>query len=333
MPKKSSQTLLHLVNDVLDFSKIQSSELPLRPVPTDLRQVFDQVQAVLGAQIRSDAVGLTVMPPPGGMPTVEVDALRLQQILTNLGTNALKFTREGSVSVRVEQLEIPQGEQDPVRLRFEVRDTGPGIPASEQHLLFQPYVQLSTAAAQRGTGLGLLTCAALVRRMGSTLEVDSEPGVGSRFWFDLNLPRAGCVVEAPSEAVGAAYTTEGVRGKVLVVDDNPLNLLVTRKMLQQEGYEVIQSVGVRDALRLLTEEGQSAPDLVLMDLQMPDIDGIQGAMLLREQMGSSAPPVVAISGAVTEALQQAARDAGMVGFIPKPFERAGLLKAVRLALS
>lgn len=331
----ANRSLLMLVNQVLDYSKIEADRMEIRPHPMDLADLLEQVRAVLAAQTRESGVELECE-WPATLPRIVADAQRLSQILINLGGNALKFTHRGHVKVLIRELQdlpVPTGQ---CRLRFEVTDTGPGIAPDQLEQLFKPFVQLQTGwdRPHQGTGLGLSTSAQLVRHMASELKVESEPDVQTRFWFDLTVPLAppqtlGVGAESAERAeLLVAGRTFGPIRCVLVVDDNPLNLLVTRKILEQEGRRVLQAQSALQALDMVSDGEGPRPDLVLMDLQMPEVDGIEATRRLRDQLGAEMPPVLAVSGAVTDEARQAALRVGMVGFMPKPFNRETLVSTL-----
>ena len=355
----ANRALLSLVNQVLDFSKIEADRMELHPRPMRMQELMETVQAVLSAQTRNPAVALVFDPLPP-LPAVQADAQRLAQVLTNLGGNALKFTERGEVRLSVTELDSQMhGVPDHMlRLRLQVSDTGVGISPDQIPRLFQPFVQLQQGwdRPHQGTGLGLSTSAELVRQMGSELKVDSVPGQRTNFWFELVLPRATMEAVAPLAAVapmasgsfGAsevpasaapgpapvpATEAQGLAAvrpirHVMVVDDNPLNLMVTRKILEQEGRTVVEARSAEEALVTVGDAGAVRPDLVLMDLQMPQVDGIEATRRLRALWGRNPPPVLAVTGAVTEEAQAAALEAGMAGFLAKPFDRRTLMARI-----
>ena len=338
--EQANRSLLTLVNQVLDYSKIESSRMEIRPHPMRLHSLMERVQGVLSAQPRTAGVALQFDHLPAEPLWVMADEQRLSQVLINLGGNALKFTQQGQVRVGVAALQPAKDERGHWRLRFEVQDTGPGIPAHELGRLFKPFVQLNAGLDRphAGTGLGLSTSAELVRQMGGELQVSSEPGRLTRFWFDLAVAAAHeQPVEKPIEKPAEKPVQPGEvpppvpaapRRVVWVVDDNPLNLLVTRKILEQEGYEIAQAESATVALAMLQQTGVRLPDLILMDLHMPELDGVEAMRRMRQVLGERLPPVMAVTGAVTEDARQAAREAGMAGFLPKPFDRKSLLAAI-----
>lgn len=328
--ERANRALLGLVNQVLDYSKIEASLMELQPHPMRLDDLIDQVEAILKAQTRATAVGLVIERPSEPLPPLMADEQRLAQVLINLGGNALKFTTQGQVVLRVSTLQPSRDEQGRWRLRFEVADTGPGIPADQLERLFQPFVQLRSGLNRphAGTGLGLSTSRELVRQMGSQLELHSVPQRLTRFWFDVALPPSAAPTpeRRPPDPALSALGPRLPGCCVMVVDDNPLNLLVTRKILEQEGARVVQAGGFEDA-QIQLQQGPS-PDVILMDLHMPQVDGLEAMRRLSSLWGTALPPVLAVSGAVTEDLQREVRAAGMVGFVPKPFERQTLLRAI-----
>lgn len=332
--EQANRSLLTLVNQVLDYSKIEALQMEITPHPMRLESLMQRVQAVLSAQPRPAEVVLQFDELPAGLPVLMADEQRVSQVLINLGGNALKFTQQGTVRISVQTLSPQRDARGHWRLRLEVQDTGPGIPANEIGRLFKPFVQLKTGLDRphAGTGLGLSTSAELVRQMGGELRVSSEPGRLTRFWFDLTLAPAPAPEQSPEPASAvsqaASLPVAARRRVVLVVDDNPLNLLVTRKILEQEGYEIRQAASATVALAMVQQPDAELPDLILMDLHMPELDGVEAMRRMRQALGKRLPPVMAVTGAVTEDARLAAREAGMVGFLPKPFDRKSLLAAV-----
>ena len=248
------------------------------------------------------------------------DRLRLEQILLNLAGNAVKFTEQGRVDVEVRML---AENEESMTLRFDVRDTGIGIAEEALGRLFQPFTQADTSICRRfgGTGLGLVISRRLVNAMGGELQVSSEPGRGSLFWFELSFPRLRATVmdrEASPAAEKVLTATQRLAGfKVLAVDDSPINRMVVERALKAEGAHVTLAVNGQEALdRLGAQPAQF--DVVLMDIQMPVMDGLTATRAIRTELGLTSLPVIALSAGVLAEEQQQALDAGVNDFLAKP---------------
>jgi len=318
----AAEGLAGIVSDVLDLSKIEAGEMQLEHVPFDLREVVDgafQTFATLGRD-RGLAMRCRI---DDAVPTrVQGDPVRVRQILANYLSNATKFTARGCVTV--ELLAIGRD-----RVRLVVTDTGPGIAPEHQAGLFRPFAQADTSTTRQfgGTGLGLSICRDLAQRMGGEVGVDSSPGEGSRFWAELSLPAAAPV--APSPGHDAAPAEQPLLGlRVLVAEDNPVNMLIVGTMLRQLGAEVTEAVDGVEAVAMATT-AQPAPDVVLMDLHMPRMDGLEATRQLRADARTRTLPVVALSAAVLEHEREQARVAGMQDFIAKPMTELDLVRALR----
>ena len=256
--------------------------------------------------------------------SVRGDPLRVRQILSNFITNALKFTEHGSVEVRATMTHDGA-------LRISVTDTGVGIGAETQARLFTPFMQADTSTTRRygGTGLGLSICRELVLLMGGRLGVESRLGEGSCFWAELPLPETERGEPAPDTDWGRAEPFDGVR--VLVVEDNPVNMMIVVAMLEQWGIEVVQAVDGRSALievERSVSEGRPLA-LVLMDVQMPEMSGHETARLLRERHDAQALPIVALTAAALVSERDEALASGMNDFMTKPID-VKLLRATLL---
>src|SRR5262249_47395743 len=288
--------LLTLLNDVLDFSKIEAGKLDLESIDFRLRDTVADALRVLA--LRAHAKGLELTYHVGAdVPDVLVgDPGRLRQVLVNLVGNAVNFTERGEVSIEVDAAALgvpranaPDAAEDAIDLHFAVRDTGIGIPADKLERVFEPFVQAdgSTTRTHGGTGLGLTISARLVERMGGKLHVASTPGVGSTFSFALVLPKAKVpapvappqLVEKPATvAVNGveAPTLPGQRISLLLVEDNPVNQEVMTLLLEKAGYHVRLAANGEEAL---VEFEKEPPRLILMDLQMPAMDGVRATRL------------------------------------------------------
>src|SRR5690606_17874596 len=249
------------------------------------------------------------------------DGLRIEQVLLNLVGNAIKFTERGEVAVRVRADEITDAA---LRLRVEVRDTGIGIAADALARLFTPFTQADAGIGRRfgGTGLGLSICKRLVELMGGTIGADSQPGLGSCFWFELPLARVAGAEAAAAPASAPVAVPAGPRlggAHVLVVDDSAMNRDLVERALALEGATATLAADGQQALEVL-KGGAQAFDAVLMDVQMPVLDGLSATRRIRSELGLAALPVIAFTAGVRDEQQAAARAAGADDVLPKPMD-------------
>ena len=325
----AGRSLLGLINDILDFSRIESGHLQLDPQPFDLAALLTHLGALLGPTAHAKGLELRLEPCPDIRGALLGDALRLEQILTNLIGNAVKFTEQGMIEVRCDCLER---RETAVRLRFSVRDSGIGMSESTQAGLFQPFIQADAGISRRfgGTGLGLSICKRLVELMGGAIGVESREGVGSTFWFELSFEHTSEPVAAWMQPTEAGNTHHGrLAGlRLLVVDDVQLNLKVVERMLALEGASAATAGNGRQALERL-RTAPDAFDAVLMDVQMPVMDGLSATRAIRDELGLSALPVIALTAGVMSQEQQRTRQAGCNDFLPKPVELEQLVEVLR----
>ena len=304
----SGRVLLTVINDILDFSRIESGLVELERIPFDLERLCGELLQLLAPQAAGSRLDLRLeydpLLPAGWLG----DPVRLRQVLLNLLSNAVKFTERGSVVMRLS----PRPEGGVV---VEVEDTGIGIPEEAMERLFDQFTQADASTTRRygGTGLGLAICKHLVELMGGRVSVRSRVGEGSCFRIELPLEEA----ERP---VGEERMPEPVvrlRGKVMVVDDNPVNRRLAEAMLEHLGVDVVVAEGGREALALL--EGETV-DLILMDCCMPHLDGVETTRLLQQRFeAEGTPPVVALTANVNGEQRRACQAVGMVGVLAKPF--------------
>ena len=319
-----SNMLGQIINDVLDFSKMEAGKLDLSPVPTDPATILDSVAALVRPQIEARGLYLRIVAEPD-IGWIDVDPVRLRQCLFNTIGNAAKFTKEGGVEVRM----TVHGEGGERRLRCEIQDTGIGIPDQAKSSLFGRFNQADSGTARKfgGTGLGLAISRSLARMMGGDMDFDSVEGQGSTFWFEIAAPPAQAEATASaSEADDAPLT--GLH--ILVVDDNRVNRLVAIKSLEALGATGEAVEGGQEALDAV----QTTPfDLILMDVNMPGMDGMEATRRLRALSGDVAQlPVIAMTADVMTHHQKNYQAAGMDGFVPKPFAPSQLLnEIIRLA--
>jgi signal transduction histidine kinase/CheY-like chemotaxis protein len=310
----SAESLLVIINDILDFSKIEAGELTLDEQPVNLRGLLDDAVNLVALTADAKGLRLTVDMAPNCPLTVVADETRLRQILVNLLGNAVKFTDRGGVSVRVTF-------HDP-RLRIAVRDTGIGIPADQLDRLFQAFSQVDPGPRGRaGTGLGLVISRRLAEAMGGDIEVTSTPGAGSTFTVEAVVEAADSV-PLPSRTPSRRSPSSQPSLHVLLAEDNPINQRVAELMLTRRGHVVDIVDNGADAVRAVHE---AAYDLVLMDVQMPVLDGLAATSQIRATPPATGTPrIVALTANATVDDQAAGRRAGMDDFLAKPIQEADL---------
>ena len=323
----ASKSLLAIINDILDLSKIEASELSIEHAPVDLTKLLGELRGLMSMQAEAKGIGF-VVELDDGLPTVEGDAVRVNQVLTNLATNAIKFTNNGNVTLRVSTVAAAA---NAVRLRFAVEDSGIGISAEALPRLFSPFVQADQSTTRRfgGTGLGLSIVKQLVTLMGGEIGVTSTPGVGSVFWFELDFTlsaRQASALHGPRESVQRGPRLQGVR--VLVADDSDINLEVARRILEWEGAIVtLASDGQQAVDKLL--EAPGGYDVVLLDVQMPVLDGHDATRRIRQGLGLVDLPIIALTAGTLTSEAALAKEAGMSDFVGKPFEPSALVRCIR----
>ena len=324
--RQSGRSLLAILNDILDFSKIEAGQLRIDPQPFMLGPPLAQMGSLLGVTARAKGLDLRIDTPPDISGALVGDSLRIEHVLGNLIGNAIKFTQRGEVQVRVLPVSITEAA---ACLRFEVKDTGIGIDPDKLTTLFQPFAQADASITRRygGTGLGLSISKRLVELMGGEIGVDSTPGVGSTFWFTLPFERSRQQRPEPVTLTLPTHPREprltGLR--VLVVDDTQTNRMIVRRMLAKEGANVTEAVDGQQALDHLRAAGGERPDAVLMDLQMPVMDGTTATRAIREELGLWELPVIAFTAGVLPEQRQAALNVGCNDFLAKPVDKDELV--------
>jgi signal transduction histidine kinase/CheY-like chemotaxis protein len=312
----SAESLLVIINDILDFSKIEAGELTLDEQPVNLRGLLDDAVNLVALTADAKGLRLTVEMAPNCPVTVVADETRMRQILVNLLGNAVKFTDRGGVSVRVSVLSSDSGR---VRLSIAVRDTGIGIAREQLDRLFVAFSQVE-AVTRGGTGLGLVISRRLAEAMGGTITVASTPGEGSTFTVSASVgvaPETALPRTAPRRPASDLPALH-----VLLAEDNPINQRVAELMLTRRGHVVDIVDNGADAVRAV---GEIAYDLVLMDVQMPVMDGLAATERIRSEPPAGGPPrIVALTANATVDDQAAGRRAGMDDFLAKPIQEADL---------
>ncbi|NDP58628.1 MAG: response regulator [Oxalobacteraceae bacterium] len=326
----SGRTLLGTINDILDVSRIESGHLLIEQAPFRLSDVTDKLAASMRIAAGDKPLALIIGPVPDDVNTVIGDALRLEQVLLNLTGNAIKFTAAGSVTVSIELVERDGAH---ITLRFCVRDTGIGIAPAAQESIFLAFTQADSSTTRRfgGTGLGLTICRQLVGLMGGHIGLISTPGTGSEFWFTLPLQQTAALAApvlpepvVPESATGLML--DGVR--LLIVDDSDINREIAQRILADQGAQVTLAVDGRAALDWLLAHPDEV-DLVLMDVQMPVMDGLEATRRLRRLPQFDDLPVVALSAGAFKIQRDEASAAGMNDFVSKPFDVPAIIALVQ----
>jgi PAS domain S-box-containing protein len=324
----AARHLLQVLNDILDRSRLEAGRMPIERIEVGWPEVQERVSAVVGEAARGKGLALrwdTAALPP----RLATDPTRLAQVLVNLVGNAIKFTALGGVTVRA-WADAPAGAEQ--TLHFEVIDTGEGLAPQQLERLFTPYGQADSSVARRhgGTGLGLALCRDLVRLMGGEIGVTSGLGEGSRFWFTVRagvvappvtrLEPAAAVLRSPEQVLRERHAGQ----RVLLVDDNAINREVGRELLRAAGLDVVIASDGAEAVAMVEAH---APALVLMDVQMPRLDGLEATRRIRAVHGERLP-IVAMTASEVDEDQLACRAAGMDDQLPKPVEPAVLYRCL-----
>ncbi|MDE1146746.1 MAG: ATP-binding protein [Azospirillaceae bacterium] len=347
---QSGQSLLTIVNDILDVSKLEAGKMALEELAFGLGDLLDGVRRLMAPNATKKGLALAVAVDPALSPAYRGDPVRLRQILLNLISNALRFTQAGGVTVAVEAAEAEAEGGGGVTLRFSVTDTGVGLSPAQAARLFERYVQADETIARRygGTGLGLAICRDLVELMGGRIGVDSREGQGSRFWFTIPLGTASAeeatrlaldaagpvplsdafaeAEDAPTFADGA-QPAGGAKGRLLLVEDNVVNQQVALLLLRRAGYTVHLAENGQEALDALAAE---PVDLVLMDMQMPVMNGLEATRHLRAAEAGTGRhvPVIALTAHSLSDRADEHLAAGMDDHVVKPFDHDRLLERV-----
>ncbi len=317
--QQSGEHLLTLINDILDFAKVEAGKLELIPTDVPLAHFLRVIGNIINVKAEQKDLIFIVEAAPDLPAGIRADEKRLRQVLLNLLANAVKFTERGQVTLRVRAL-------SPTRLRFEVQDTGIGIGPDALKNLFHPFEQAGSAQQRAGgTGLGLAISRQLVRLMESDIHVESQLGQGSTFWFELEAPVVVSPWESPvTEGLVNGYL--GPRKRILVVDDLAENRGVVMAMLGQLGFDLDEAVNGRDGLE---KAHALRPDLILMDIIMPEMGGMEATRRIRESADLKDVPVIAVSASATDHDAKDCLMAGVNRFLPKPIVMGSLLEELQ----
>ncbi len=322
----AAQHMQEVVSDVLEVSRIEAGKVVIEPALFETAALWAKLEATCADAARHKGLGYSVdsqLPP-----CLFGDGMRIEQILINLVGNAVKFTHHGGIEVSAEILSI---RDEKLRLRFEVIDSGIGIPADRQANIFEAFEQLDGSRTRHygGTGLGLTICRRLARMMGGDVGVVSQPGQGSTFWVELEVDAANAP-HAPADGAADIQSSASLVGsRVLVVDDEPINRLVIQEILTEVDVAVDEAGDGKTAITMATTTNY---DLIFMDIQMPGLNGLETTRKIRLIPGMNKVPIIALTADVELQTRQLAEAAGMTGFLAKPCSPDELIETLRGAL-
>ncbi|MCP4344101.1 MAG: DUF3365 domain-containing protein [Desulfobacterales bacterium] len=321
----SSDSLLGIINDILDFSKIEAGKLDMEIKNFELADVYKSVSSLISVKSTEKRLKLSMHIGESVPPRLMGDALRLGQVLTNLASNAVKFAQTGEVTITTDLVESFDEE---VILRFTVSDMGIGMTQEQIDKLFQPFQQADSSITRKfgGTGLGLAICKQLVEMMGGVLQVESTPGAGSRFFFTVRLGISTAAAPLHKHTVSIEQASALLEGShILLVDDNEINMQVGRELLKRVGVRVTEATDGEEAVNMVEKERF---DAVLMDLQMPVMDGLTAAREIRRGPAPKELPVLAMTANAMAGEREKCLVAGMNDHIAKPIKPAALYETL-----
>jgi len=329
MVKSSADSLLRVINDILDFSKIEAGKLDLEATPFELRFALNDTLKTLAIRAQKKGIELTTNLPAEVPEHVVGDATRLRQVLVNLVGNAIKFTERGEVSVNVG---VAESSAESAMLEFAVRDTGIGIPAEKLKTIFEPFIQADGSTTRRygGTGLGLSISMRLVNLMGGRFWVESEFGKGSTFHFTssfgVGVQAAEAARAAPEQLAEVTEPRAVAPRRLLLVEDNPVNQSLAVRLLENQGHTMVVANNGREAIERLEREKFRGFDAVLMDVQMPEMDGFETTAEIRrrEAYAGARLPIIAMTAHAMKGDRQRCLSAGMDGYVSKPISLEAL---------
>ncbi len=324
---QSGQILLAIVNDLLDLSKIEAGRLSIERVPVRLQSVLAQALEGPGSQALQKGLKFDITFADDVPLCMIADPVRLRQLVLNLADNAVKFTSTGSVTVAVSAVKRTDGE----RLRVSVSDTGVGIPAAKLDSIFDKFIQVDSSTTRQygGTGLGLAICRQLAQLMGGGIGVDSQLGQGSTFWFEIALERGSPEMLVNLAPRAVTKFDDNAPPRVLVAEDNLTNQLVVRLFLEGIGCDVECVNNGQEAVERIID---SRYDVVLMDGQMPGLDGYEATRKIRKMHGTGALPIIAMTASAMVGDRERCLAAGMTDYLAKPLQEGELAAALARAL-
>ncbi len=332
----SANSLLDVLNDVLDFSKIEAGKLELETTPVHLMELIHQVETIIKYQAQQKEIAIIIELDPLLPPFVMSDIVRLRQVLVNLVGNAIKFTEKGSVKVSIKVLEMENKVR--CKLRFAVTDTGIGIDHQNKEKIFKAFTQEDSTISRKygGTGLGLTISNKLLALMGSSITLESNLGMGSTFYFDMALNIAENISPIttlqtdkviPTYATSEPKTQQTAPFSVLIVDDNPVNLLLAKKVISAH-FENIQILEAKDGLQSIALYKQFKPSIVFMDVQMPEMDGYEATRTIRSFEGGDKVAIIGLTAGILQGEKEKCFEAGMNEYMSKPLAKEAMQNTI-----
>jgi signal transduction histidine kinase/DNA-binding NarL/FixJ family response regulator len=323
---RSGEHLLNLINNVLDISKIEAGRVELEEADADLHQLMHEMQSLMHVRANEKGLSFTVEPFPDVPRYVTVDPGKLRQVLINLIGNAIKYTGTGGVVLRAGAVEDEHPQH--MRIRFEIEDSGPGIPPQDRERIFLPFVQLeSRPTTEAGSGLGLAICKQYVDLMGGRIELDSAPGKGSVFRVEIpvRIPRTEEVPSVLHRGRVIGLAGEHPHYRVLIAEDQPENRLLLLRLLEPLGFELREAVNGREAVKL---SEQWRPHLIWMDIRMPVMDGLEATRLIKSAKTGVRAKIIAVTAHALEQERREILAAGCDELIRKPYQEAEIFDAM-----
>jgi PAS domain S-box-containing protein len=323
--RESAQSMLSLINEILDFSKIEAGKLVMESIPFDLGKELSSILSMTRQLINTNQVELRLNYHPSFNGWLKGDPLRLKQVLTNLASNAVKFTNKGIIQISVTDV---FRDHENVELEFTVCDTGIGMDADKLNSIFRPFSQADSSTTRNfgGTGLGLTISSQLINGMGGEIQVESEPGIGSTFYFRLKFPLIKGDLKEDTQRISTRRSfTQLQDTRILLVEDNQVNRELATEVLHRHELVVDAASNGKEALEKLS---QQAYDLILMDIQMPVMDGYEATRNIRSKLGLVKLPIIALTASSSSSVREKCMEAGMDDYLSKPIDIHELMEMI-----
>ncbi len=326
----SGQTLLNLINDILDLSKIEAGKVIIKRSPTNIRGMIAEMRNLFSLKIEQKGLHFNVIIPDSIAELYMLDEVRLRQVLLNIIGNAVKFTEEGGITIELQASEYPESSIQQLTIR--ISDTGIGIPPDHQQTIFEPFVQVEHEGFENkgGTGLGLTISKHLMELMDGDIRLESIPGKGSTFTLLFHFLEVAPREQLPEKAIADGITPVFNQEFVLVVDDNLSTLSLLRQIIKPYNLRIYCATSGQEALLKI---GETRPNLIISDIKMPKMDGFELLKRIRALDGGVSIPIIAISASVMKDDEQRVMDAGFNAFIPKPIDKDLLMRTIYEQLS